>query len=162
MKGKSTAYRFTKVLLIVCVILMLPINVWAQETTLTTVVPSSHTLHIEMIGRATLCVDGIAYTKSAEVQILRYSSPQISVQVTDGYRAKSVLWGNTNITNEIQIGTWTAPAVTEDIDITIILEEISNAPQTMDNFRPELWLLIAGGSLSVIVAFLLICKKKKT
>lgn len=161
MKRKSTAYRFTKVLLIVCVLLMLPANVWAQDTTLTTVVPSTHTLHIELIGKVTLYVDGTAYTKSEEVQLKRYSNPQISVQVANGHKVKSVLWGDTNITDALQNGEWTAPEVTEDVRLTVVLEKNGSMPPKEDTFQTGWWLLIAGVLLFGMVVYLLIYKKKK-
>ena len=160
MKKKSTAYRIVQASILVMIVMLLPVTVWAQETTLTTVVPSSHILHIELTGEGTIIVDGVAYTKAASLQVKRQSRPEIALQIADGYKIKSVLWGNEDVTAAFQDGKWTAPEVLEDAALTVTFEKISNTPQTGDPFRPELWF----GLLTLSMLGLVICllKRKKT
>ena len=159
MKRKSTACRIVPALFLAAIIMLLPVTVWAQETTLTTVVPSSHTLHIELTGEGTIIVDGVAYTKTADIQVERQSRPEIALQITDGYKIKSVLWGSEDITAAFQEGKWTAPEILEDARLTVTFEKISSTPQTGDSFHPELWIgLLTFSALSLAVCML---KRKK-
>ena len=61
MKRISTAYYFAQAILFVVLIFLLPVTVWAQEITLTTVVPSFHTINLYMKGEGTVTVDGVPY-----------------------------------------------------------------------------------------------------
>ena len=161
MKRRSTAYQIIRLLFLVLIVVLLPVSVWAQETTLTTVVPSSHILHLELTGEGTIIVDGVAYTQSADIQIQRKSRPEISLQITDGNKVKSVLWGSEDITEAIRIGSWTMPEVTEDVSLSVTFEKISNTPQTGDASRPDLWLAIAALSLIGMLICWLMRKKQK-
>ena len=161
MKIKSTAYKFTKIFLIFCIVSMLTISAWAQETTLTTVVPSSHILHIEMTGEGAIVVDGVVYTKSADIQIQRKSRPEISLQITDGNNVKSVFWGSEDITEAIRKGSWTMPEVIGDVSLSVTFEKVSDNPQTGDAFELHLWFAIAALSLLGLTICWLMRKKEK-
>ena len=160
MKRRSTACRIVQALFLAAIVMLLPVAVWAQETTLTTVIPSSHTLHIELTGEGTIIVDGVAYAKTADIQVQRQSRPEIALQIADGYKIKYILWGSEDVTTAIQNGKWTAPEITEDAVLTVTFEKISNTPQTGDTFHLELWL----GLLSFSMLGLAVCllKYKKT
>lgn len=159
MKRRSTACRIVPALFLAAIVMLLPVTVWAQETTLTTVIPSSHTLHIELIGEGTIVVDGVAYTKTADIQVERQSRPEIALQIADGYKIKSILWGSEDVTTAIQNGKWTAPEITEDAVLTVTLEKTSITPQTGDTFHPELWLGLLTLSMLGLAACLLNRKK---
>ena len=161
MKRKNTACKLIQALILAAIIMLLPVTVWAQETTLTTVVPSSHILHLEMIGEGAIVVDGVAYTQSADIQIQRKSRPEISLQITDGNKVKSALWGSEDITEAIRKGSWTMPEVIEDISLSVTFEKTSNTPQTGDASRPDLWFIIAALSLIGIIICWLMRKKQK-
>lgn len=159
MKRRSTAYRIVQALILVLVIVLLPVTVWAQETTLTTVVPTSHTLHIELTGEGTIFVDGVAYTQSADVQIQRQSRPEISLQTTDGYKIKTVLWGSEDVTAAFQNGKWSAPEITEDAALTVTFEKTSSTPQTGDTFHHKQWLALL--TLTVLGLSVCLLRSKK-
>ena len=161
MKRKNTACKLIQALILAAIVMLLPVTVWAQETTLTTVVPSSHILHLELTGEGTIVVDGVAYTQSTDIQIQRKSRPEISLQITDGYKVKSVLWGDEDITEAIRKGSWTMPEVIEDVSLSVTFEKTSSTPQTGDAFQPELWLSTAGISLLGMIACLLLYRKQK-
>ena len=161
MKRKNTACKLVQVLILAAIVLLLPVMVWAQETTLTTDVPSSHILHLELIGEGAIVVDGVAYTQSADVQIQRKSRPEISLQITDGNKAKSVLWGSEDITEAIRKGSWTMPEVIEDVSLSVTFEKTSSTPQTGDVSRPDLWFTIAALSLIGMMICWLMRKKQK-
>ena len=161
MKRKNTACKLIQALILAAIVMLLPVTVWAQETTLTTVVPSSHVLHLELTGEGTIVVDGVAYTQSADIQIQRKSRPEISLQITDGNKLKSVLWGDEDITEAIRKGSWTMPEVIEDVSLSVTFEKTSSTPQTGDASRPDLWFTIAALSLFGMIICWLMCKKQK-
>ena len=161
MKSKNTACKLVPVLILAAIVMLLPVTVWAQETTLTTVVPSSHILHLEMTGEGAIVVDGVAYTQSADIQIQRKSRPEISLQITDGYKVKSVLWGDEDITEAIRKGSWTMPEVIEDVSLSVTFEKTSSTPQTGDASRLGLWFTIAALSLIGLIICWLMSKKQK-
>ena len=161
MKRKNTACKLIQALILAAIVMLLPVTVWAQETTLTTVVPSSHTLHIELTGEGTIIVDGVAYTQSADIQIQRKSRPEISLQITDGNKVKSVLRGSEDITEAIRKGSWTMPEVIEDVSLSVTFEKTSSTPQTGDASRPDLWFIIAALSLIGMIICWLMRKKQK-
>ena len=160
MRRRSTAYRIVKAFILVLVVILLPITVWAQETTLTTVVPTNHTLHIEVTGDGTITIDGVAYTKIADVQVWRQHRPEINIQAADGSIIKTVLWGNEDVTAAFQDGKWTAPEVLEDAVLTVTFEKIGNTPQTGDNFHSECWIALLIFSMLGFAICLLGYKRK--
>lgn len=160
MKRKSTACRIVQALFLAAIAMLLPITVWAQETTLTTVVPTNHILHIEVTGDGTITIDGVAYTQTADVQVWRQHRPEINIQAADGSIIKTVLWGNEDVTAAFQDGKWTAPEVLEDAVLTVTFEKISNTPQTGDNFHPECWIGLLVFSMLGFAVCLLGHKKK--
>ena len=161
MKRKNTACKLIQALILAAIVMLLPVTVWAQETTLTTVVPSSHTLHLELSGEGTIVIDGVAYTQSADIQIQRKSRPEISLQIADGNKVKSVLWGSEDITEAIRKGSWTMPEVIEDVSLSVTFEKTSSTPQTGDASRPDLWFTIAALSLiGMIICWLMRTKQK--
>ncbi|MBE6981730.1 MAG: hypothetical protein E7437_05345 [Ruminococcaceae bacterium] len=139
MRRKSTACRIVPALFLVAIVMLLHVTVWAQETTLTTVVPSSHTLHIEVTGNGTIVVDEVAYTKTADVQVQRQHRPEVSIQAANDSKIKTVLWGSEDITAAFQDGKWIAPEITENAVLTVTFEKISSTPQTGDSFHPVSW-----------------------
>ena len=161
MKRKNTACKLIQALILAAIVMLLPVTVWAQETTLTTVVPSSHVLHLELTGEGTIVVDGVAYTQSADIQIQRKSRPEISLQITDGNKVKSVLWGNEDITEAIRKGSWSMPEVIADVSLSVTFEKTSSTPQTGDASRPDLWFTIAALSLIGMIICWLMRKKQK-
>ena len=159
MRRKSTACRIVLALFFAAIVMLLPITVWAQETTLTTVVPSSHTIHIELTGEGTIFVDGVAYTKTVDIQVQRKSRPEIALQITDGCKIKSVFWGSEDVTAAFQDGKWTAPEISNDAALAVTFEAISDTPQTGDHSHPGLWIGLLTLSMFGLVACLPKCKK---
>ena len=160
MKRKNTACKVIQALILAAIVMLLPVTVWAQETTLTTVVPSSHVLHLELTGEGAVVVDGVAYTQSADIQIQRKSRPEISLQIADGNKVKSVLWGSEDITEAIRKGSWTMPEVIGDVSLSVTFEKVSDNPQTGDAFDLLLWFAIAALSLLGLTICWLMRKKE--
>ena len=161
MKRKSTACRIVQVLFLAAIVMLLPVAVWAQETTLTTTVPSSHTLHLVLTGEGTVLVDGVAYTKTVDAQVQRQHRPEISVLATDGSEIKTILWDSEDVTAAFQNGKWTAPEILNDAVLIITFEKIGGTPQTGDTACPELWFGLLIISMFGLITCLLDSKKKR-
>ena len=161
MKQKSTAYRLFQAILILYTVFWLPVAVWAQETILTTVVPSSHTLYIEVIGDGTVIVDGVAYTNPTEIQLPRHSKPQISLRAADGYKIKTILWEGENVTEAFKAEIWTGPSVTTDMRLTIIMESNRTPARTKDTPHVAKWLTLSFFTICILLICLLVKRRRR-
>lgn len=160
MKRRSTAYQIVHLLFLVLMIALLPVSVWAQETTLTANVPSVHTLHIELTGNGRIVVDGVPYEKTADIQIKRHSTPVISATPDSGWKLESVSFGGKDITEQIQNGTFTCSEMCNDLELIVIFEAQSSTPQTGDKTNIETLYLVM--FLSVIGMLLCVLARRKT
>lgn len=147
--------------LILVLMMMLTITVQAQETTLTAFVPSSHTLHIELTGKGTLVVDGVAYTQSADIQVRRHDEPAISVKADNGYQIVSVFLGDNNITNQIRSDTFILPEMCNDTEFIVMYESIDNIPETNDRYNVEIVSTVALLLLIAMLGILVECRKTR-
>ena len=154
MKRKFTAYQ---IIIALSLILLLPLTVWAQETALTTVVPSGHTLSIHVEGEGTIQVDGVVYTKTEKVQVQRHRRPEIHIQAAEGSQIKDVLWGKDEITVSLRNGRWIAPEIVEDVALTVTFEQIFT-PQVEEPCYHELWI----GLLILMLLLIAICLLRRT
>lgn len=160
MKRKSTACHFVRFLFLALIVALLPVSVWAQETTLTTTVPAVHTLHIALNGNGQIVVDGVPYEQTASLQIKRHSTPEISVIPDSGWKLKSVSLDGQDVIAEFQGGAFTFSEMCEDLELTVVFEAQSSTPQTGDKSNIEiLYLLIF---LSVIGMLLCVIARRKT
>lgn len=124
--------KFTACLLIFAIWMLLPVAVWAQETTLTTRVPPSHTLHIDIAGKGSVIVDGVPYKQTGDLQIQRGATPQISVKPTNGGVIKTATLNEKDITDELRKGTYSMPEMCFDTKLTVAFEAVPGTPQTGD------------------------------
>jgi hypothetical protein len=152
--------KVTACMLFLTIFLLHPVTAQAQETILTAVVPSSHTIHLALTGEGSVLVDEVAYTKTADIQVQRQHRPKISVWEADGSKIKTVLWGSEDVTAAFQDGKWTAPEIMNDAALTVTFEKISSPPQTGDNAHPELWFALLIFSMFGLIVCLLRRKKK--
>ena len=155
MKRRLAACLFALILLVIS-----SVAAQAQETTLTTVVPSGHTIHLTLAGEGTVLVDGVAYTKSADIQVPRQHRAVISVSAADGSNVKTVLWDGEDVTAAFQNGKWTAPEILNDAVLTVTFQKLSSTPQTGDAFCVKLWISLLISSLFGLAICLLPRRKK--
>ena len=152
--------KLTACLILLAIAVLLPVTVQAQETTLTTVVPSSHAMHLALTGEGTVLVDGVVYNKTVDIQVPRQHRPEISALAADGSKIKTVLWDGQDITVAFQNGKWTAPEIWQDVVLTVTFEKISSTPQTGDTFYLGLWFGLLLFSMFSLIVCLLLRKKK--
>ena len=159
MKIKPTAFRYSFVL---AIMLLLPLSIItnAQETKLTTIVPATHSLSIEINGKGVISVDGVQYSKTKQIQILRHSSPIITVKAADGYQLKSVVFNGESITKQFVNDKWSMPGVISDVQLTVLFEQESSIPATGDVSNIYLWLILFMIALAGYFMCVLTCRRK--
>lgn len=162
MRRKPTAYQIVRLLFVVLIIALLPVSVWAQETTLTANVPSVHTLHIELTGNGRIVVDGVPYEKTAEIQIKRHSAPAVSATPDSGWKLESVSFGGKDITEQIQNGTFNCPEMCNDAELIVVFESQSNTPQTGDKTNIEILSLVMLLSVVGMILCMVVHRKTRT
>ena len=150
--------KITAYIVIALIIVLLPMTVSAQETTLTTAVPSNHTLHIEIIGKGTVVVDGISYAETTDVQLVRHSQPTISL---DSGNVVCATINSEDITKKIQNGNWTMPQIIDDSRLCVTFRETPNNPATGDTVNILLLFAVAVMSLFGMPVCLCIQRKIK-
>lgn len=159
MNRKFTAYQIVRLLFLVLIVVLLPVSVWAQETTLTANVPSVHTLHMELTGNGRIVVDGVPYENTAEIQIKRHSAPTISVTPDSGWELESVTFDGKDITEEFQSCTFTFPEMCDNAELIVVFEAKSSTPQTGDKTNIEILSLVM--LLSVLGMILCVVAHRK-
>lgn len=127
MKQKLTAYLF-----ILVILALFPVAAYAQETTLTTKIPSSHTLHIDIAGNGEVLVDGVSWKQTGDLQIQRGTTPQITVKSAGGAVLKTAVLNEEDITEELGTATYCMPEMYFDAALTVVFESVSDIPQTGD------------------------------
>ena len=124
--------KVTACLFVLAIWVLFPITVWAQETTLTTKIPSSHTLHIDITGNGEVIVDGVICKQTSDLQIHRGTTPLISVKPADGAVLKSAFLNGIDITQDLRKGTYIMPEMCFDTKLTVVSEAVPGTPQTGD------------------------------
>lgn len=120
-------------ILICILLLMFLLTANAQETTLTTTVPSSHILHLDIDGKGTVTVNGIEYSKSKDIPIQRHSEPSVQIRPARGYSIGSVTCNQENITHLVNSGEWAMPKVESDVILSVVFEKDCDDQPTDNN-----------------------------
>ena len=124
--------------LIICV----PVTAATNSTTLTTTVPETLLLSVELQGSGTVIVDGTEYTESSVVQTPRNKDIVLQINPDDGWCIKSVIWGGNDITEKAKAGNVTLPGINEETALCVEFEKIASTPVTGDAFNMNLFVLL--------------------
>ena len=159
--------KLTACLLIFAIWVLFPVTVWAQETTLTTKVPSSHRLQIDIAGKGEVIVDGISCKQSCDLQIQRGTTPQIAVKPANRSVVKSAILNDVDITQQLRKGTYKMPQMCFDGKLTVVFQAVPGAPQAgsapTGDCVPVMALSVTMAlSLTAALFCLLLQKKKKS
>lgn len=95
-----------------------------STVTITTTVPSTHTITVKQADGAAVTCNGKSGTTFT---VERLSQPQLLVRPDSGRVLTSVLVNGVDVTAAVQDGSYTLPAVYEDLTITV---KTDAAPQT--------------------------------
>ena len=122
-------------LLAMCVCLLFPVSVKAQEqtagqsssTTITTQVPETHKATLTIVGKGTVTVNGQTCegeVSHMEVKIPRLTETEWKFSPADGYTLEEVLYNGTDVTEELADHTYRADPVNEDgTEVKVVFTE---------------------------------------
>ena len=122
-------------MLAMCVCLLFPLSVKAQEqtsgqsssTTITTQVPETHKATLTIVGKGTVTVNG--QTCEGEVSHMAVKIPRLTetewkFSPADGYTLEEVLYNGTDVTEEVTDYTYHADPVNEDgTEVKVVFTE---------------------------------------
>ncbi len=117
------------------VALLLPLQVYAADqqsngtTTLTTTVPDTHTILLDIGEHGSVIINGTAYTsKDKSVEIARLKEQTYLIQPKKGWKAEKVCYGQKDMPEAIKLtdNVFTASAVnSDDNKLTVRFAEVS-------------------------------------
>ena len=122
-------------MLAMCVCLLFPLSVKAQEqtsgqsssTTITTQVPETHKATLTIVGKGTVTVNGQTCegeVSHMEVKIPRLTETEWKFSPADGYTLEEVLYNGTDVTEEVTDYTYHADPVNEDgTEVKVVFTE---------------------------------------
>lgn len=130
---KSKKWIYISLLFTFVMSICMPLTAYAQDTKLTTTVPSQFLLKIEIDGKGKVQVGEKCFSETTTVSVKRHTKTAITVIPAANYEIKSVLYNGEAITDNLQNHTLILPEPTDDSILSITFEEKAQPPQTGDN-----------------------------
>lgn len=119
---------------------------YASTTSLTTIVPSNYSVDVEIHGKGTLYINGVAYSESTTVYLENGSKIELCQKPQKGYVLSYGYYGKDDITKELKSGSYTVSIHNNNV-IKIFFSSESNpstkTTATGDKESLFLWILIA-------------------
>lgn len=106
-------------LLSLWMIFSMSITVFAQETTITTTVPASHTITVSADGAEVFC-NG---RPGSQFTVDRLSEPVLLIRAASGKEITRILLNGEDITTEVKGGYYTLAPVYEDQTLTVVTKD---------------------------------------
>lgn len=162
MKARSKILSKAIILVLLAALtLMFSISVAASNTTLTTTVPSSFILTLEIEGKGTVTVNSVEYTRSERLEIPRSAVVTLQVLPDRDYNLESAVYNGEDITSQLKAGMVTLPALERDSQFQVIFAAKTAGPVTGDTGFNTV--LIAGMAmvLSCLCFAMLLANRKK-
>lgn len=131
----------------------------ATSTTLSTTVPETLPLVLELSGNGTVTINGVAYSQSKIVEIPRHATIALQIIPNAGNKIRSVVYNGIDYTKDAEEGTLMLPAITESSTLCVSFSQSASTPQTGDTSCPLLWFLLMLISLIGIVLLLLVKRR---
>ena len=153
--------KATVLVLLAALTLVLSISVTANtgNTTLTTSVPASFALILEIQGNGTVIINDENYTESNTIQIPRNVDVTMQIIPEQGSYIKSVLYNGSDITGTLIDGVVMLPTMSGDSKLNITFDVSYNAPQTGDQaFRSA---VMAGITMMISLLCLVVALRSK-
>lgn len=118
--------------LLVAVLLALPARSWAADTTLTTQVPSTHTLTLALDAGIRVTVDGVSYENGDRITVPRHQSPTLTLRLPAGAVLEKADYSGRDVTRALQEGPYRLPPMESDGLLTVTLRPGTVQPATGD------------------------------
>ena len=136
---KTRSSFFSKAILCVLMaaltlVICFPVAAATNSTTVTTNVPESFPLLLELSGKGTVSISGVAYTKSGTVEVPRNSALELRITPDAENEIKSVVYNGFDYTKEAKNGKLTLPAITGEAKLCISFAETASIPATGDPY----------------------------
>lgn len=141
-------------------VICFPVAAATNSTNLTTTVPETFPLMLELSGNGTVTVNGVAYTQSGTVEIPCNSIIELLIAPDTGNDIKSIIYNGFDYTKEAKTGKLTLPAITGEAKLCVSFAEIASTPQTGDPYSPLCLTLLMFLSLTGMIATFYFRKKK--
>jgi len=161
MKARSKILTKAVVLVLLAALtLMLSISAAAAgSTTLTTTVPETVTLALEIQGKGSVTVNGVSYSRSAEVVLPRGEDFLLQVQSAEGYETETVIYNGQDITDLLGKEEIILSARNTQLRLQVVFTKKAAGPVTGDLRLHTV--LTAMGISALCLAMLLTDQKKK-
>lgn len=118
--------------LLAAVLLALPGQAWAADTTLTTQVPSSHTLTLALDAGVRVTVNGVSYKNGDRITVPRHQSPTLTLRLPAGAVLEKADYNGRDVTRALQEGPYRLPSMESDGLLTVTLRPGTSQPATGD------------------------------
>lgn len=136
LKGKR--WVFLSLFFALVIFLYIPPTAFAQDTQLTTIVPSQFLLKIELDGKGEVQIGEKHFSTSTTISVNRHTETEIALIPAENYEIKSVLYNGKLLTGDLRNDILTLPELTGDSVLIIAFTEKVSPPQTG---QKQYWLL---------------------
>lgn len=141
---------------------LLPVTAAANTTTLSTSVPTTVSLTVEINGKGTVWVDDQKLTKTNTISIPRNQDVSVTIQAGNGYRLASVSLNDADVGGKIRSGKLTLDGMAFDGVLSVRFAKYATVlpgenPPTGD----KIVVFMLCCSMSMMTLFLIL-KKKRT
>lgn len=157
----AVIYKATELVLLAALTLVIcfPVAAATNNTTLTTTVPGTIPLLLDLTGNGTVTIDGVGYTQSDTIKIPK--NPTVKLQITPDAEndIKSVIYNGQDYTKEAKNGNLTLPPITGEAILCVSFTKTSSTPQTGGPYSPLYLIFLMYLSLTGMITVLSFRKK---
>ena len=153
--------------------MLFPTAVFAaeQSTKLTTKVPNTHTVRLEIGDHGSVTVGKETYTGTKEIQVERLAEVSYKIKVDGKYEIETVTYDGADVTEQLRGKTYQAPPINkDDIKLKVTFRDkkggsdsqtngttgtngsTKNPVKTGDETNLALWIAVAAIAMGVLVA----------
>ena len=145
-------------------VICFPVAAATNSTTLTTTVPETFPLMLELSGNGTVTINGVAYTQSNLIDIPHNSNIELLIVPDAENDIKTVVYNDCDYTKDTQNGKLTLPPITGDATLRVGFSKSSSIPATGDSHYFALLYLVPLMLFALIgiIAISLLWKKKSS
>ena len=159
--AKMKRFGWVAVLLVMILSSVFANPAYAQTTTLTTTVPGSVLLKLEIQGEGTVLINGVVCDISKEIDVLKNEDVAISFYPKEGYIIDYIVYNGEKILLD-NGGSVVLPCVSDSGSLEVVFQQKATAPTTRDNRKPILYLAVFMFSfIMILIQFSLKDRKVK-
>lgn len=157
-----TANIYIKGLAVISLILVIFtttfLSVTAQSIMITTNVPDTISLNVEIVGRGQIILEDYIIDKSMDIFMPRHKKSQLAVKPDKGYVVAVVSYNGEPLVAYETDEEYELPEITKNSTLKIKFEKMQGNPLTGDNTRIELYVCVA--IISVLALAVIVLRRK--